>query len=121
MYKTEIDRIYHYHMIYINVLKFLEVQGAFLQGVQPKYMLSYDDYIIYENNIRVMKGKHPADLILDNQQFIVIGKYTWVNILLQIFKILVLPRVNKKLPSNPGISSATPDVSINFVPSCQGR
>lgn len=35
------------HSVYKQLLEFMVVQGALLSHVEPKYLMSYDDYCVY--------------------------------------------------------------------------
>lgn len=93
------DRITHFYYTYKNIIDFLELNGALLPRVQPKYLLKYDYYVIYETKIHTHDSKELVT-ILDQQAFIHRSKECWLDLILQIFKVLVLPRVNWKFKGN---------------------
>lgn len=63
-------------------------------------MLNYDDYLLYEKRVRFLEGKDPAQNILDKTSFYLRTKQVWLDLLLQIFKVLVLPRMGKRSSTN---------------------
>ncbi|XP_062432984.1 cilia- and flagella-associated protein 47 [Rhea pennata] len=93
------------------LLTFLKSQGACLPYVMPEFLLEPDDYKKWITAQTLLKGAHMAELkkhdvknldvfsdihlfMLEESVFETMSKRAWTDVLLQVYKVLVLPRVS---------------------------
>ncbi|NWY00204.1 CFA47 protein, partial [Nothoprocta ornata] len=86
------------------LLDFLESQGALLPHVMPEFLLDPDDYrkwitvetflkvVCDVTNLKIWSDMHL--FMLEKSVFEKMSKRAWTDLLLQVYKILVLPRVS---------------------------
>lgn len=96
----EVEKITYAYKIYHNVLEYLKGKCAILSHVRPEHLLLYDDYVIY-----MKKGQSTENIILDEEIFFRYSSQSWIDLLLQTFKVYVLPNV--KLPRRVSATSFT--------------
>ncbi|XP_054830369.1 cilia- and flagella-associated protein 47-like [Eublepharis macularius] len=90
------QRVVQLHWQHSTMITFLKCQGASLPHVLPQFLLDFDDYKRWTNLqsiLKVMKSEPEDIYILDDHIFEAISKRSWTDVLLQIYKILVLQRV----------------------------
>uniref|UniRef100_A0A8C6JGH3 Cilia- and flagella-associated protein 47 domain-containing protein n=1 Tax=Melopsittacus undulatus TaxID=13146 RepID=A0A8C6JGH3_MELUD len=96
------ERMLQLHCQHSILLAFLKCQGAYLPHVMPEFLLEPDDYKkwikghmselkIDEKISEIYSKKHL--LILKDSVFETMSKRAWTDVLLQIYKVFVLPHV----------------------------
>ncbi|NWW21493.1 CFA47 protein, partial [Falcunculus frontatus] len=119
-----VERMFQLHWQHSELLSFLKSQGACLSHVMPEFLLAPEDYKIWtEVNTGLRRGSMRSSgklsgkriFILEDSAFETISKRAWTDVLLQMYKVFVLPRVSSRIvpdPSNleslqnmPGIKS----------------
>ncbi|CAD0196125.1 unnamed protein product [Chrysodeixis includens] len=81
------------HDTYREVMVLLQSRGGNLWALQPKYLLSHEQYVIFVNNVT---PKCNADIVLTKQLvedvklFDRLNKQSWFDFILQIYKVFVL-------------------------------
>ncbi|KFQ47697.1 Calponin homology domain-containing protein 2, partial [Nestor notabilis] len=96
------ERMLQLHCQHSTLLAFLKCQGAYLPHVMPEFLLEPDDYKkwievqqalqkVYEETSEIYSNKHL--LILKDSVFEAMSKRAWTDVLLQIYKVFVLPHV----------------------------
>ncbi|XP_059580365.1 cilia- and flagella-associated protein 47 [Alligator mississippiensis] len=131
-----LERVVQLHWQHSTMLTFLKNQGACLPHVMPEFLLELDDYkkwirlrIALELKVQrtelqktnVKNSDPPNDkhlLVLDDRVFETMSKRVWMDVLLQVYKVLVLPRVSPLNISNLFGSETMPNMPrINTEPS----
>ncbi|NXW51041.1 CFA47 protein, partial [Nyctiprogne leucopyga] len=97
-----VERMSQLHWQHSTLLAFLKSQGAYLPHVMPEFLLEPDDYKkwiqvqtglkVDVKNSDIFSNKHL--LILEDSVFETMSKRAWTDVLLQIYKVFVLPRVS---------------------------
>ncbi|POI35693.1 hypothetical protein CIB84_000556 [Bambusicola thoracicus] len=93
-----------------TLLTFLKSQGASLPHVMPEYLFEPDDYrkwtkiqaVLQAHTANLTKGAEKNLVIFSNKQMLIledsvfetISKQAWTDVLLQVYKVFVLPRVS---------------------------
>ncbi|NXI44897.1 CFA47 protein, partial [Galbula dea] len=96
-------RVLQLHWQHSMLLAFLKSQGASLPHVMPEFLLEPEDYKKWikvqtvlkvgdVKNSEMFSGKHL--FILEEKIFETMSKRAWTDVLLQIYKVFVLPRVS---------------------------
>ncbi|XP_014248689.1 uncharacterized protein LOC106666192 [Cimex lectularius] len=89
-------RIMYCLTAYKQIIKFLKTQGAFISHIFPVYLLDYDDYVYYYTKLMQPSDKvneymvFPAKPMLRADIFTRYSIQSWLDILLQVYKVLVL-------------------------------
>ncbi|NXD72741.1 CFA47 protein, partial [Eolophus roseicapillus] len=97
-----IERMLQLHCQHSTLLAFLKCHGAYLPHVMPEFLLEPDDYKkwikvqqtvlkVDEKTSETYTNKHL--LILKDSVFETMSKRAWTDVLLQIYKVFVLPHV----------------------------
>ncbi|NWQ98541.1 CFA47 protein, partial [Burhinus bistriatus] len=99
-----VERMLQLHWQHSTLLAFLKSQGAYLPHVMPEFLLEPDDYKkwikaqtvlkVDVKNSDILSDKHL--LILEDSVFETMSKRAWTDVLLQIYKVFVLPRVSSR-------------------------
>ncbi|NXJ63901.1 CFA47 protein, partial [Rostratula benghalensis] len=99
-----VEEMLQLHWQYSVLLSFLKNQGAYLPHVMPEFLLEPDDYkkwIKAQTALRV--DVKNLDILSDNLLFVLqdsmfetMSKRAWTDVLLQIYKVFVLPRVSSR-------------------------
>ncbi|XP_074953995.1 cilia- and flagella-associated protein 47 [Phalacrocorax aristotelis] len=106
-----VERMLQLHWQHSTLLDFLKSRGAYLPHVMPEFLLELDDYKKWIKLQTVLKKGHMADLkkgdlkssdvfsdkhlfILEDSIFETMSKRAWTDVLLQVYKVFVLPRVS---------------------------
>ncbi|NWW49068.1 CFA47 protein, partial [Pedionomus torquatus] len=96
-----VEQMLQLHWQYSVLLSFLKSQGAYLPHVMPEFLLEYDDYLKWiqdesgqtdVKNLDTLSNNHL--FILEDSMFERMSKRAWTDVLLQIYKVFVLPRVS---------------------------
>uniref|UniRef100_A0A8C3PJ00 Calponin-homology (CH) domain-containing protein n=1 Tax=Calidris pygmaea TaxID=425635 RepID=A0A8C3PJ00_9CHAR len=93
-----LEQMLRLHRQHSTLLAFLKSQGAYLPHVMPEFLLEPDDYkkwIQVQTALRVSLGNNHL-FILENSLFETMSKRAWTDVLLQIYKVFVLPRVSSR-------------------------
>ncbi|NWI88408.1 CFA47 protein, partial [Pitta sordida] len=108
--RDPVERMLQLHWQHSALLSFLKRQGAYLPHVMPEFLLEPEDYKIWIRLKTVLKvgGVKSSDSFSDKQVFVLedstfetMSKRTWTDVLLQIYKVFVLPRVSSRGSTNP--------------------
>ncbi|XP_074889637.1 cilia- and flagella-associated protein 47 [Buteo buteo] len=105
-----VERMLQLHRQHSALLAFLKSQGAYLPHVMPEFLLEPDDYKKWIKAQTVVKGRTDelkkgdvknSDIfsnkhlfILEDSIFETMSKRAWTDVLLQVYKVFVLPRVS---------------------------
>ncbi|OXB68713.1 hypothetical protein ASZ78_010305 [Callipepla squamata] len=105
-----VEQMIQLHWQYSTLLTFLKSRGASLSHVMAEYLFEPDDYkkwtktqaVLQARAANVEKGvekklvifSNKQLLILDDSEFENISKQAWTDVLLQVYKVFVLPRVS---------------------------
>ncbi|KAJ7320665.1 hypothetical protein JRQ81_020176, partial [Phrynocephalus forsythii] len=94
-----IQRVVQLHWQHATMITFLKGQGASLSHVLPEFLLDFEDYKKWTQLQLMVKANTTSPLenyiyFLDDTLFEAISKRAWTDVLLQIYKILVLQRVS---------------------------
>ncbi|NWH29413.1 CFA47 protein, partial [Chloropsis hardwickii] len=119
-----VERMFQLHWQRTELLSFLKSKGAYLPHVMPEFLLAPEDYKIWtEVNTGIRRGSMRSSgklsskpiFVLDNRAFETMSKRAWTDVLLQMYKVFVLPRVSsgivpdssslESLQNIPGIKS----------------
>ncbi|NXE15838.1 CFA47 protein, partial [Lophotis ruficrista] len=97
-----VERMLQLHWQHSTLLAFLKSQGAYLPHVMPEFLLEPDDYKKWievqtlkngdMKNSDVFSDKHL--FILEDRIFETMSKRAWTDVLLQVYKVFVLPCVS---------------------------
>uniref|UniRef100_A0A8C3UGV0 Calponin-homology (CH) domain-containing protein n=1 Tax=Catharus ustulatus TaxID=91951 RepID=A0A8C3UGV0_CATUS len=96
-----VERMFQLHWQHSELLSFLN-QGACLPHVMPEFLLTPEDYELWtevNTGMRVSSDKH--SFVLDNRTFETMSKRAWTDVLLQMYKVFVLPRISSRIFSDP--------------------
>ncbi|NWW79211.1 CFA47 protein, partial [Climacteris rufus] len=105
-----VERIFQLHWQHSELLAFLKSQGAYLSHVLPEFLLDPEDYKLWIKMHTVLKrgsvrtscslsDKH--FFVLEDSMFETLSKQAWTDVLLQIYKVFVLPRVSSRVNPDP--------------------
>ncbi|XP_059060425.1 uncharacterized protein LOC131853529 [Achroia grisella] len=81
------------HDTYREIINLLKSRGANLWVLQARFLLSFDQFVIYSENVT---PKYNADIILtrellaDMQLFNRLNKQSWIDFILQSYKVFVM-------------------------------
>ncbi|KFV91093.1 Calponin homology domain-containing protein 2, partial [Eurypyga helias] len=98
-----VERMLQLHWQRSTLLAFLKSQGAYLPHVMPEFLLELDDYKkwIKVQTLQKVGAVKNSDLLSDKHLFILedsvfetMSKRAWTDVLLQVYKVFVLPRVS---------------------------
>ncbi|XP_062417325.1 cilia- and flagella-associated protein 47-like [Pungitius pungitius] len=87
------------------MLTFLRVQGACLCHIRPEYLLDMQEFQHWCSLPQSCEGQHSLDH--SSVDYESLSKRSWTDVLLQIFKVLVLCRVSEAGKSNSALKNAT--------------
>uniref|UniRef100_A0A7M4E4P9 Calponin-homology (CH) domain-containing protein n=1 Tax=Crocodylus porosus TaxID=8502 RepID=A0A7M4E4P9_CROPO len=114
-----LERVVQLHWQHSTMITFLN-QGACLPHVMPEFLLELDDYknwirlqIALKVTVMQQSSDPPNDkhlLVLDDRVFETMSKRVWMDVLLQVYKVLVLPRVSPLNISNLSGSETMPSM-----------
>ncbi|KFQ40162.1 Calponin homology domain-containing protein 2, partial [Mesitornis unicolor] len=100
--RDPVERMLQCHQQHSTLLAFLKSQGAYLPHVLPEFLLEPDDYKkwievqttlkVDVKNSDIFSDKHL--FILEDSIFETMSKRSWTDVLLQTYKVFVLPRVS---------------------------
>ncbi|XP_064167628.1 cilia- and flagella-associated protein 47-like [Anguilla rostrata] len=78
-----------------TLLSFLSAQGACLSHIRPEYLLDQQEYNHWQSLPDQQKNGAVGPVSLDDMAFESLSKRAWTDVLLQTYKVLVLPRVTE--------------------------
>ncbi|NXR67833.1 CFA47 protein, partial [Rhadina sibilatrix] len=105
-----VQRMFQLHWQHSELLSFLKGQGAYLSHVMPEFLLAPEDYEIWtevNTGLRVGSMRSSGKLssrpifILEHKTFETMSKRAWTDVLLQIYKVFVLPRISSRVVPDP--------------------
>ncbi|NWT95411.1 CFA47 protein, partial [Urocynchramus pylzowi] len=108
-----VERMFQLHWQHSELLSFLKRKGAYLPHVMPEFLLAPEEYKIWtevNTGLRVVKrgsmrssGKLSGRriFVLENKTFETMSKRAWTDVLLQMYKVFVLPRVSSRMVPDP--------------------
>ncbi|NXD19100.1 CFA47 protein, partial [Spelaeornis formosus] len=105
-----VERMFQLHWQHCELLSFLKSQGAYLSHVMPEFLLSPEDYELWtEVNTGLRRGNMRSSdklsgrsiFILESRAFETMSKRAWTDVLLQIYKVFVLPRISSLVVPDP--------------------
>ena len=76
-------------------LSLLHSLGALLHDCRPEFFFSYNDYYTWHMEFAVLES---SDEILSESEYDRISAKQWMHLVLQMIRVLVLPRVGKLVP-----------------------
>ncbi|NXF95767.1 CFA47 protein, partial [Eubucco bourcierii] len=96
------ERIWQLYSEHSTLLAFIKSKGAYLPHVMPEFLLEPDDYKKWIQMqtvglVRVFLCSLVLDkdlFVLEDSSFETMSKRAWTDVLLQIYKVFVLPRVS---------------------------
>ncbi|XP_070587019.1 cilia- and flagella-associated protein 47-like isoform X1 [Erythrolamprus reginae] len=94
-----IQRVVQLHWQHSTMITFLKSQGASLSHIMPQFLLDFEDYMIWSHlqlmlKIQKSDGDESYIYLLDDFNFEAVSKRAWTDVLIQIYKILILQRVS---------------------------
>ncbi|NXQ05445.1 CFA47 protein, partial [Vidua macroura] len=105
-----VERTFQLHWQHSELLAFLKSKGAYLSHVMPEFLLAPEDYEIWtevNTGLRVGSMRSSGKLsgrrifVLDSRTFETMSKRAWTDVLLQMYKVFVLPRVSSRVVPDP--------------------
>ncbi|NWV30497.1 CFA47 protein, partial [Origma solitaria] len=115
-----VERMFQLHWQHSELLSFLKSQGASLSHVMPEFLLEPEDYKMWaecftsegrRGSMRSsgkLSGRH--FFVLKDRAFETMSKRAWTDVLLQIYKVLVLPRVSFRVVPDPSSLESLPNM-----------
>ncbi|XP_035825915.1 cilia- and flagella-associated protein 47 [Aplysia californica] len=103
-----VERVKQIYWQHCTLLTFLRCQGACVSAIQPEYLMSPGDFVLWRQLQRSVKmellqqgqvkeaEKIRIDDDVEEEVFEAISKRMWTDVLLQILKVLVLAKVTPK-------------------------
>ncbi|NXH92925.1 CFA47 protein, partial [Edolisoma coerulescens] len=123
-----VERMFQLHWQHSELLSFLKSQGAYLSHVMPEFLLAPEDYKIWaEVNAGLRKGSMRSSgklsgkriFVLEDSTFETLSKRAWTDVLLQIYKVFVLPLVSSRsVPDPSSLESLQNMPGIKTEPLC---
>ncbi|NXW76536.1 CFA47 protein, partial [Hirundo rustica] len=105
-----VERMFQLHWQHSELLSFLRGQGAYVSHVMPEFLLAPEDYEIWtEVNTGLRRGSMRSSgklsgrsvFILGHRTFETMSKRAWMDVLLQIYKVFVLPCISPRIVPDP--------------------
>ncbi|NXO38377.1 CFA47 protein, partial [Locustella ochotensis] len=123
-----VERMFQIYWQHSELLSFLKGQGASLSHVMPEFLLAPEDYEIWtevNTGLRVGSMRSSGKLsvrpifILGRRTFETMSKRAWTDVLLQIYKVFVLPRISARgIPDPSSLESLKNMPGIKSEPLC---
>lgn len=112
--KDDYHRVNYIYNIYCGAKQFIINHGGYLTNVEVHHLLTYSDYVTFLKHIyqhrQEFNGEESPPL-LDDETFYLLSKQSWMDLLLQTYKVFVLYRV-KVPPSFMDINKSIKDSNI---------
>ncbi|XP_077637788.1 cilia- and flagella-associated protein 47 [Lonchura striata] len=115
--RDPVERMFQLHWQHSELLSFLKSKGAYLSHVMPEFLLAPEDYELWtevNTGLRcfvpeVKRGSMRSSgnlsgnriFVLENRTFETMSKRAWTDVLLQMYKVFVLPRVSSRMVPDP--------------------
>ncbi|XP_041343867.1 cilia- and flagella-associated protein 47 [Pyrgilauda ruficollis] len=112
-----VEKMFQLHWQHSELLAFLKRKGACLPHVMPEFLLEPEDYEIWtevNTGLRcfvpeVKRGSVRSSgklsgrrfFVLESRTFETMSKRAWTDVLLQMYKVFVLPRVSSRMIPDP--------------------
>ncbi|NXE93669.1 CFA47 protein, partial [Menura novaehollandiae] len=103
-----VERMFQLHWQHSELLSFLKSQGAYLSHVMPEFLLEPKDYKTWIKVHTVLKVVRTSGgfskkqiFVLEDSTFETMSKRAWTDVLLQTYKVFVLPHVSSRFISDP--------------------
>ncbi|XP_054484324.2 cilia- and flagella-associated protein 47 [Agelaius phoeniceus] len=112
-----VERMFQLHWQHSELLSFLKRKGAHLPHIMPEFLLAPEDYELWSEvntGLRcfVPEAKRASmrssgklsgrrTFVLENRMFETMSKRAWTDVLLQMYKVFVLPRVSSRMVPDP--------------------
>ncbi|XP_064263439.1 cilia- and flagella-associated protein 47 isoform X3 [Passer domesticus] len=130
-----VERMFQLHWQHSELLSFLKRKGAYLPHVMPEFLLEPEDYEIWtevNTGLRcfvpeVKRGSMRSSgklsgrriFVLESRTFETMSKRAWTDVLLQMYKVFVLPRVSfRMIPDPASLESLENMPGIKSEPLC---
>uniref|UniRef100_A0A224XHC8 Putative calponin similarity domain-containing protein 2 isoform 1 n=1 Tax=Panstrongylus lignarius TaxID=156445 RepID=A0A224XHC8_9HEMI len=106
------ERVIYCLKTYHQIILFLKRQGALMEHVFPFYLLDYEDYLIYYQEIKKSNVLlySPEELeiksdrvMFDKERYERLGHQCWLDLFLQLFKVLLLLPIQSLLATPPNL------------------
>ncbi|XP_055987073.1 cilia- and flagella-associated protein 47 [Sorex fumeus] len=113
-----VERVIQLYSQHSSLLKFLKAHGAYISHVLPEFLFEPDDYTLwiklmsssYSNSENCLTSEEPLSVVVDKAKFEVWSKRAWTDVFLQIYKIMILSRIE------PHKSKDLPPISVKSSP-----
>ncbi|CAH2223146.1 cilia- and flagella-associated 47 [Pelobates cultripes] len=114
------ERVLQLHWQHATLLTFLKNQGAFLPHIKPEFLLEPLDYERWmQVQIQLKDLQNPGNtsnadnnfLQINSNAFLSVSKRAWTDVLLQIYKVLILARVSLRKSKTDHITEFIPKMS----------
>ncbi|XP_013925799.1 PREDICTED: calponin homology domain-containing protein 2-like, partial [Thamnophis sirtalis] len=120
-----IQRVVQLHWQHSTMITFLKSQGASLSHIMPQFLLDFEDYVIWSHlqlMLKIQKSDEDESYIyvLDDSTFEAVSKRAWTDVLIQIYKILILQRISvleDTSHTNAEDAEHLPKISTNLLSS----
>ncbi|XP_031343517.1 uncharacterized protein LOC116171024 isoform X2 [Photinus pyralis] len=115
-----LERVNTIYNTYEQVIEFVTVQGGLLPHVSPEHLLVYGDYVSFYRDIFPNRSDYIGETVpktLTNSEFYRLSKQSWLDLLLQSYKVFVLAKVQAPTKERPK-SVNTSDVVSASIDSC---
>uniref|UniRef100_G1PW52 Calponin-homology (CH) domain-containing protein n=1 Tax=Myotis lucifugus TaxID=59463 RepID=G1PW52_MYOLU len=123
-----IERLIQLHLQHSLVLDFLRARGAYLSYIQPEFLFEPEDYkkwveeiLINTKALSVCSSlpKERRYIVIDMTEFETWSQRAWTDVLLQIYKVLILSQILPHSPDDmPSIhTQKSPKVNPCFIDS----
>ncbi|KAL9867454.1 cilia- and flagella-associated protein 47 [Geothlypis trichas] len=112
-----VERMFQLHWQHSELLSFLKRKGAYLPHIMPEFLLAPEDYELWSEVNTGLKCFVPeakrgsirssgklsgrCTFVLENRAFETMSKRAWTDVLLQMYKVFVLPRVSSRMVPDP--------------------
>ncbi|NXO31237.1 CFA47 protein, partial [Cisticola juncidis] len=105
-----VEKMFQLYWQHSELLSFLKGQGAYLSHVMPEFLLTPEDYEIWtevNTGLRVGSMRSSGKLsdtpifVLEHTTFETMSKRAWTDVLVQMYKVFVLPRVSSRVIPDP--------------------
>ncbi|KAJ8939235.1 hypothetical protein NQ318_015193, partial [Aromia moschata] len=83
------EGVRYMYVIYRNVIGFLKDQRIFVPQLEPEHLLPYELYVIFKEEFEDSQDQEP---VLSQEDFYDFSKQCWLDLLLQIYSVLVFDR-----------------------------
>ncbi|KAJ8350369.1 hypothetical protein SKAU_G00254990 [Synaphobranchus kaupii] len=89
------ERVEQLRRQHATLLSFLSTQGACLSHIRPEYLLEQHEFNHWQSLQDQQDNRAAVPVSLEDMAFESLSKRAWTDVLLQTYKVLVLPRVTE--------------------------